>query len=53
MAGGGGGGLELSASMGVEWMGSESDTLDVTVKRVAKESIVVWVWMSCGDQEMV
>jgi hypothetical protein len=31
--------------MGVEWMGSESEMLDVTAKRVAKESIVVWVWM--------
>jgi hypothetical protein len=30
-----------SASMGVEWMGSDSEALDVTVKRVAKESIVV------------
>ena len=39
-----------SASTGVEGMGSE---LDVTVKRVAKESIVVWVWMRCGDREMV
>ena len=53
MAGGDGGLEELSASMGVEWMGSESDALDVTVKRVTKESIVVWVWMSCEDQEMV
>ena len=32
-----------SASMGVEWMGSDSGALDMTVKRVAKESIVVWV----------
>jgi hypothetical protein len=32
-----------SASMGIEWMGSDSDVLDVTVKRVAKESIVVSV----------
>jgi len=29
-----------SASMGVDWMGSDSEVL---VKRVAKESIVVWV----------
>jgi hypothetical protein len=39
-----------SASMGVEWMGSDSEA---TVKRVAKESIVVWVWMRCEDREMV
>jgi hypothetical protein len=39
-----------SASTGVEGMGSESD---VMVKRVEKESIVVWVWMRCGDREMV
>jgi hypothetical protein len=39
--------------MGAEWMGSESEALDVTVKRVAKESIVVWVWMGCEDREMV
>ena len=30
-----------SASMGVEWMGSDSEALEVMVKRVAKESIVV------------
>ena len=28
-----------SASMGVEWMGSDSEALEVTAKRVAKESI--------------
>ena len=38
--------------MGVEWMGSGSETLDVTVKRVAKESIVVSVYESVG-REMV
>jgi hypothetical protein len=38
-----GGPLFPSESMGVEWMGSDSEVLDVTVKRVAKESIVVWV----------
>ena len=42
-----------SASMGAEWMGSESEALDVTAKRVAKESIVVWVWMRCEDRKMV
>jgi hypothetical protein len=30
-----------SASMGAEWMGSDSEELDVMVKSVAKESIVV------------
>ena len=30
---------------------SESSTLDVTVKRVAKESIVVWVWMRCETRD--
>ena len=30
-----------SASMGVDWMGSDSEVLEATVKRVAKESIVV------------
>jgi hypothetical protein len=39
-----------SASMGVEWMGSDSEALEATVKRMAKESIVVWVWMRCEDQ---
>ena len=42
-----------SASMGVEWIGSDSKALYVTVKMVAKESIVVWVWVRCGDREMV
>jgi hypothetical protein len=42
-----------SASMGAEWMGSESEALDVKVKRVAKESIVVWVWIMCKDRQMV
>ena len=40
-----------SASMGVEWVGSESDMLYVTVKRVAKESIFVWVWMRCETRD--
>ena len=30
-----------SASMGAEWMGSDSEALDVMVKSVEKESIVV------------
>ena len=45
-----------SASLGVEWMGSDSEALDVTMKRVAKKSIVVWVWMkceACEDREML
>ena len=52
-----------SSSVGVEWMGpessmldvleSESSTSDATVKRVAKESIVVWVWKRCVGREMV
>ena len=42
-----------SASMGVEWMGSDSEALEATVKRMAKESIVVWMWMRCEDQEMI
>ena len=37
--------------MGVEWMGSESEALDVTVKRVAKESIVVSVYEVCGSRD--
>ena len=40
-----------SASMGVEWMGSESEALDVTVKRGAKESIVVSVYEVCGSRD--
>ena len=40
-----------SASMGAEWMGSESEALDVTVKRVAKESIVVSVYELCGSRD--
>jgi hypothetical protein len=35
-----------SASMGAEWMGSDSEELDVMAKSVAKESIVVVdVWV--------
>ena len=33
-----------SASIGAEQMGSDSEALDATAKRVAKESIVVWAW---------
>ena len=40
-----------SESMGAEWMGSDSEELDVMVKSVAKESIVVVdVWVErCYD----
>ena len=40
-----GGPLSPSASMGPEWIVSMSEAFDVTVKRIAKESIVVWVWV--------
>jgi hypothetical protein len=37
-------GLEFpSASIGVEWMGSDSGALEVTAKTGAKKSIGVWV----------
>jgi hypothetical protein len=39
-----------SASMGVEWMGSDSEVLEAAVKRVAKESIVVWVVVRWFDK---
>ena len=52
------GGPFKSVSTGIEWMGSESESevLDVTVKRLAKKSIIVWVWMRCEvgeDREIV
>ena len=51
------GGPFKSVSTGIDWMGSESEleVLDVTVKRLAKKSIIVWVWMrceACEDREM-
>ena len=52
------GGPFKSVSTGIGWMGSESESevLDVTVKRLAKKSIIVWVWMRCEvceDREIV
>ena len=38
-----------SASMGAEWMGSDSVVLDVKVKSVAKESIVVYEMSGSRD----
>ena len=40
-----------SASMGAEWMGSDSEELDVRVKSVAKESIVVCEM--CGSRDVM
>ena len=40
-----------SASMGAEWMGSDSEVLDVRVKNVAKESIVVYE--VCGLRDVM
>ena len=40
-----------SASMGAEWMGSDSEELDVMAKSVAKESIVVVD--VCGSRDVM